>query len=784
MIWKNRAVRRGRAHLVIAALLAALALHAAVPSFASALIVVDSAGDQAGASRCEAPLVPGECTLRAAIEAANASPGFDSVEFSGTVFQGRAGTDEIEPATPLPPVTQPMTLFGHPVINGYQSPNVGITAPSGAVGLKVESSGVTIEDVAFGGGKTGVEVASESTGFKARGDWFGLKFDQTANAIAGVGLALGPGADGATIGEGNESTRNVFTHAELGIKVEGASQAAILGNYIGAGPTGDASGLENGVRIYDVPAWSAEENEIGGERTSAVGTTECGGPCNVIATEHGEGIELAGSSSQPWPAATGPTMIRGNFIGLAPDGVSPIGENDIGVLAAPSLPDCTGGPGNVTVGGAKASEANFIEGGNEAIFAEAAEGFSAIGNVIGLAPDGSESRPPEIVGIGLCNGSVTQTAHVEANLMSLGPDTTGIETTDGKTRIVGNSIEGSYAGIVARETGGAPGNLIAGNTITEPDVNGIEIRSDSNVVTGNTITKAGRYAIAVEEEDEHNRIGGDGAGEANTIVEAGTFQFEEGGAIVIFGEETSRNEIAANTGFGNFGPFIQLVGHGSKETPNGLKPPTVGTAQQSVAIGTSAPEATVRVFSKASPEAGELGALLAVVRADAAGNWKATYAEQPVGTLIAATQTSAAGTPQAGTSEVSTPRAAVADPEEKEGGGGGGSGGGSTGTGSTNTGSGVPGPPPPPAVAKVAPKVKITAGPKKTTTATTAKFRFKATNIRGARFECKLDRRKWDGCKSPRTYKKLKAGKHTFRVRGIAGGLTGPVTKYQFTIKS
>jgi hypothetical protein len=779
VIRENRAVRKSRVHLVIVALVAALTVLAVVPAFASALIVVDSPGDQAGAARCEAPLTPGECTLRAAIEAANASPGFDPVEFSIAVFQGRVGTDEIEPATPLPAITQPMTLFGHPVFGTYQSPTVGVTAPSGAAGLKVESPGVSIEDLAFGGGKTGIEVAFGSTGFKARSDWFGLKLDGTANAITDVGLALGPGADGATIGEGTESTRNVFTHAELGIRVEGASQATILGNYIGVGPTGAAAGLENGVRIFDVPAWEAKGNAIGGERTSAVGTTECGGACNVIATESGEAIDLAGSPSQPRIAATGPTTILGNFIGLGPDGVTPVGENDVGVLAAPSVGGCTGGPGDVTVGGPAAAEANFIAGGIEAIFAEAAEGFAAIGNVIGLGPDGSETRLPEAVAIGLCNGSVTNGPLVESNVMSLGPDTFGIETTDGKATIVGNSIQGSYVGIVARESGGALGNLIEGNTITEPDVNGIEILSDSNVVTGNTITKAGRYAILID-DTEHNRIGGDGVGEANTIVESGTFQFEEGGAIVIFGVEASRNEIAANTGFGNFGAFIELVGHGSEETPNGLKPPTVGTALQSVAIGSAESEVTVRVFSKASAEAGELGALLAVVKADAAGNWKATYAKQPVGTLIAATQTSKAGTPEAGTSEISAPVAATADPEEEKGGGGGGTGGGSSGTGSSSP-TPTPAPPVPPAVK---PKVKIASGPKKTSTSTTAKLKFKATNVKGAKFECKLDGAKWAKCSSPKIYKRLKVGKHAFRVRAVASGLTGAVTKYQFSVKS
>jgi len=56
------------------------------------------------------------------------------------------------------------------------------------------------------------------------------------------------------------------------------------------------------------------------------------------------------------------------------------------------------------------------------------------------------------------------------------------------------------------------------------------------------------------------------------------------------------------------------------------------------------------------------------------------------------------------------------------------------------------------------------------------------TNVDRAKFECRLDGAKWAGCKSPKTYKRLKVGKHTFRVRAKANGLTGGVVKYQFTI--
>ena len=83
-----------------------------------------------------------------------------------------------------------------------------------------------------------------------------------------------------------------------------------------------------------------------------------------------------------------------------------------------------------------------------------------------------------------------------------------------------------------------------------------------------------------------------------------------------------------------------------------------------------------------------------------------------------------------------------------------------------------------------APKVKITSGPKKNSTATTAKFKFKAEPAAGAKFECKLDGAKWAKCTSPKTYKKLKVAKHTFRVRATARGLTGAAVLFKFTVTS
>lgn len=61
------------------------------------------------------------------------------------------------------------------------------------------------------------------------------------------------------------------------------------------------------------------------------------------------------------------------------------------------------------------------------------------------------------------------------------------------------------------------------------------------------------------------------------------------------------------------------------------------------------------------------------------------------------------------------------------------------------------------------PQTKIVKGPKAKTHARKVRFKF-TSNEAGSTFKCKLDRKPVKKCKSPKTYKKLKPGKHVFKV--------------------
>jgi subtilisin family serine protease len=67
------------------------------------------------------------------------------------------------------------------------------------------------------------------------------------------------------------------------------------------------------------------------------------------------------------------------------------------------------------------------------------------------------------------------------------------------------------------------------------------------------------------------------------------------------------------------------------------------------------------------------------------------------------------------------------------------------------------------------PQTTISSGPSGTTTSRSATFRFRSSKARST-FQCKLDSRAWRTCRSPKAYKTLKKGRHTFRVRAISPG--------------
>ena len=65
----------------------------------------------------------------------------------------------------------------------------------------------------------------------------------------------------------------------------------------------------------------------------------------------------------------------------------------------------------------------------------------------------------------------------------------------------------------------------------------------------------------------------------------------------------------------------------------------------------------------------------------------------------------------------------------------------------------------------------------------TVKFRF-TSNVPGSTFQCKLDKRKFKPCSSPKKYRKLSDGKHKFKVRAVdaSGNVDATPSRKKFKI--
>ncbi len=698
--------RKRRNNLIVLALVGALGALLALPAFASAAgFVVNELGDSANTANCknEAP----ECSLRGAILAADETSGKDVITFAAnSPFNGFEPESRIVTTSQLPPIDEEVEIDGGRCVGPVQEGpcvEVALAGNTTESAFVVEADKVTIKNLAIGGGKNGIVVKSGFESFRATGDRFGFKLDfvGSGEAIANAGILLEPESESAVIGGTTAADRDVFTHSKVGIEIRGASKTKVEGDYIGVGQTGDGfATVEDGVAIFDAAGSAAEENEVGGVLGPAeAATPACDGPCNVIANDSNSSVDLGGSEFSGSAAATGPTVIRGNYLGLAADGSSGLSLSGGSGVSAVFGSTGTSGPGEVTVGGADATtEGNLFVGAMGGVVSEGAPGLSVIGNRFGYTFSGALTEPPEFNSVAINSEGLLKGAVVTDNSINATDSELGVSSLSTGSEIRGNKIVGGVFGIFAQHADAGVGNTISANTISETGRDGIWVENDANVIKGNTVSGAGESGIEVEgegfgpgEEAEsnvvignavedatnvgirvgsdatHNRVGGDGAGEANTIDGSGGAGATEG-AIVIVSRTTGRNEIAANTGFGNSGAFIKLVSHGGPEEPNGgIKPPAFATVLQSTASGTAEAGATIRLFNKAAAEPGELGAPIAVTKADAFGNWSTTFTtKQPVGTLVTATQTSVSG----GTSVLATAVGASADPSPPDTGGG------------------------------------------------------------------------------------------------------------------
>jgi hypothetical protein len=244
----------------------------------------DEADANTANSTCDTDLVAAgaQCTLRAAIQQANAYDGIDADLIRFDIPGG--GVDRIAPLDFLPNITSPT------IVDGYSQP-----------GSSVNTQGLGRGDNA-----------------KVRIELSGKKLDP----FNGSGLRFAPGSSGSAV---RGLCINRFASG-LVLDVP----ATISGNFIGT----DATGMKDRGNTFD-----------GIFTSGLLGTRFIGGSDPAARNVISANGRAAITSNMP-------TAIKGNYIGVASDGASPLGNrtnSDVDAaisLSAMGSGSLVGGPGN------------------------------------------------------------------------------------------------------------------------------------------------------------------------------------------------------------------------------------------------------------------------------------------------------------------------------------------------------------------------------------------------------------------------------------------------------
>jgi hypothetical protein len=366
-----------------------MSMMAAAPAHASTTFTVnlptDVAEDNSTDGLCDvAPAAGGsQCTLRAAIQQANATAGADTINFAipGTGVQTIAVGSQGFGA--LPTITDPVS------INGYtqpgSSPNTlatgdnavlkvelnGAALPLGQSGLRIThvSGSSVVKGLVVNRFTRGVDIDGDTVGNRVEGNFIGT--DPTGTIDRGNALhavVMENGASENVIGGTTPAARNVLSGSGASnVTVAGSNANKAKGNYIGTDKSGTKS-LGNG--SHGVLVSDSSGTEIGGPSAGAR---------NVVSGNSDSGVFISSGSG---------TKVLGNRIGTTVGGTGALGNGGAGVFMQGSnhaVGDGTSGGSNtiafngldgVLVDGA-ASTGNRIS--RNSIFSNAGLGIDLLG---------------------------------------------------------------------------------------------------------------------------------------------------------------------------------------------------------------------------------------------------------------------------------------------------------------------------------------------------------------------------------------------------------------------
>ena len=368
-----------------------------VPASAQTTYVVDSNGDAPDANTGDGTCATagGNCTLRAAIQEANASTNADNIEFD---IPSTGSFATITPSSELV-VTEPVT------IDGTTSPEYPSTADGPAIvidggslsgssqdGLQIEASDVTVNALGVNNfPDEGIQVLSGNEGVTIENCFVGVAIDDgetdegnltSPDGISDGGVAL--------LGNDFSLTDNVISHnGGDGVYIDasgtgGGNLAVVSGNHIGLDSNGDAAAGNDGAGVRlaggsDVFLGFFGPNYISANAGSGV-VVESGGHDvlnNRIGTDQsgttefgngGSGIEVLANDTQiqsnliSGNDGNGITVGAGN---TSADGLT-ISGNTIG-LNRDEDADLPNGTDSATSGGLVCNQSSAVGSGNTTV---------------------------------------------------------------------------------------------------------------------------------------------------------------------------------------------------------------------------------------------------------------------------------------------------------------------------------------------------------------------------------------------------------------------------------
>ena len=337
----------------------------------------------------------GAGSLRQAITDANGTLGADMILFAipGT------GQKTITLLSSLPAITETVTIDGGN--NGVATNRVEITGAGAlSTGLDLEgaaANGSAVRNLVINGFTSRQILLISAGSCVIQGNFIGLDATGSSTGTGNGGGIEAFASVGVLIGGADPAERNVIgANAAAAIEISGNGSCTIQGNYIGldvsgttrigspfaaisvnnasatVGGTGPGEGnvivANVGVTFSGNPALirsggSVQGNFIGTDATGMIALNLGGGTGvqvlhatgvvinggNVIS---GNGTGLAINSNGVSGTSSENTTVQGNFVGLAADGVTPLGNSGVGI-------DLFISPGNV-IGGTGAGEGNVI----------------------------------------------------------------------------------------------------------------------------------------------------------------------------------------------------------------------------------------------------------------------------------------------------------------------------------------------------------------------------------------------------------------------------------------